>query len=714
MSIVRRFCSGKRRLLLGRRSPVLQSQGEALGYRISPLRGFASTLGNSTAIVRRPTGWLIGPRRRHCETGIRRGRMGSQGKLGVSGSAPPGWCESMASTPSDSWFYIAGERPIGPLSADKLRSAASAGVVCPETMVRKAGWSHWCQAGQVGELFPSRLALPPQWSAPPVSAAPRPTRRSVAPPPLPVPKHGGIRQPSGRGRSARADAQSEEEAVPADRHLHGRRGSAGGLRRAGGRSTGNSAESTDSGGAYRGPGPEKVRGAALPREKPKGQEQGDTDLRIPIMPPDPVVETGYDRTAFEVAASAPTPRGRLDRARFRQMETVGNQAGQPLLRRGVRAARLPGRHRHAAHAEGGASFLATRTPEQAPQLIDTLLERDEFAEYWAMKWGDLLRIKAEFPINLWPNAAQAYHRWVHASHRAEQLPYDQFARELLTSSGSNFRVPAGQLLPRRAEQGHRQRMAQAVALTFMGARAEKWPHGAAGRHGGVLFAGGLQAYRRVERRDRLLRSRRRQSRRQGAGRRFSRIGQAGRLPDRHRAGSPRRDRVRCLPTGCSRRGTRGSPATSSTASGIGCWGAASCRNQTTSGPIIRPPIPNCWPIWSTSWWPAHYDLKHIYRLILNSQVYQLSSSAGSQPPRPEAAAQFAWYPVRRLDAEVLIDAVCQITGTTEEYASVIPEPFTFMPEDQRSIALPDGSITSAFLAICSAARRATPAWHRAQ
>ena len=29
-----------------------------------------------------------------------------------------------------------------------------------------------------------------------------------------------------------------------------------------------------------------------------------------------------------------------------------------------------------------------------------------------MKWSDLLRIKAEFPINLWPNAAQAYHRWI--------------------------------------------------------------------------------------------------------------------------------------------------------------------------------------------------------------------------------------------------------------------------------------------------------------
>ena len=106
-------------------------------------------------------------------------------------------------------------------------------------------------------------------------------------------------------------------------------------------------------------------------------------------------------------------------------------------------------------------------------LIDRLLERDEFADYWAMKWGDILRIKAEFPVNLWPNAAQAYHRWVRAS-IAENKPYDKFAREMLTSSGSNFRVgPVNfyRAIQNRTPEG----IAGAVALTFMGARAESWP-----------------------------------------------------------------------------------------------------------------------------------------------------------------------------------------------------------------------------------------------
>jgi hypothetical protein len=91
---------------------------------------------------------------------------------------------------------------------------------------------------------------------------------------------------------------------------------------------------------------------------------------------------------------------------------------------------------------------------------------------------------------------------------------------------------------------------------------------------------------------------------------------------------------------------------------------------------------------------ARYDLKHIYRLILNSETYQLSSVPGTD--RPEAGANFAYYPLRRLEAEVLIDALDQITGATEQYSSAIPEPFTFVPENQRSIALADASITSPF------------------
>lgn len=58
---------------------------------------------------------------------------------------------------------------------------------------------------------------------------------------------------------------------------------------------------------------------------------------------------------------------------------------------------------------------------------------------------------------------------------------------------------------------------------------------------------------------------------------------------------------------------------------------------------------------------------------------------------------FAAYPVRRLDAEVLADALSYLAADYPEYMSMIPEPFTFLPKGTRTIAIYDGSISSSFL-----------------
>jgi hypothetical protein len=94
---------------------------------------------------------------------------------------------------------------------------------------------------------------------------------------------------------------------------------------------------------------------------------------------------------------------------------------------------------------------------------------------------------------------------------------------------------------------------------------------------------------------------------------------------------------------------------------------------------------------------AHYDLGSLFVLILNSETYQRSAVTPDGAPVPPEA--FAAYAVRRLDAEVLIDAINRISGTSETYSSAIPEPFTYVPESQRAIALEDGSITSSFLEL---------------
>ena len=330
-------------------------------------------------------------------------------------------------------------------------------------------------------------------------------------------------------------------------------------------------------------------------------------------------------------------------------------------------------------------FLQDKAPDKRAALIDRLLARPEYADYWAMKWSDLLRVKAEFPVNLWPNAAQAYHRWIVASLRAN-LPFDQFARELLTANGSNFRV--GPVNFYRAVQNKEPAsIARTVALTFLGERAEKWPAarlaGLAGFFTQLTYKGTGEWKEEIVFFD--------PDKPQPAG-----DAPAAKFPDGTPAAFPRdRDGREVF--------------TAWLVAPQNPWFARVMANRVWSWLLGRgivhepddfradnpPANPALLALLEREFVAARFDVKQLMRFILNSQTYQLSSIARST--QPDAEANFAFYAPRRLDAEVLIDALNQITGTTEKYSSAIPEPFTFVPEDQRSIALPDGSITSAFL-----------------
>ena len=339
-------------------------------------------------------------------------------------------------------------------------------------------------------------------------------------------------------------------------------------------------------------------------------------------------------------------------------------------------------------ADEARTFLLENNRKKRSELIDELLERDEFADYWAMKWGDLLRIKAEFPINLWPNAVQAYHRWIRTC-IDENMPYDRFAREIITASGSNFRKP--QVNFYRATQSNTpEALAQAVALTFMGARAENWPNeslsGMAAFFSQVAYKGTAEWKEEIVFFDTV---------------KASEDAAAGKLakasfPDGTRAQlSANRDPRELFADWLIR--PENPWFARNAVNRIWYW--LQGRGIIHEPDDIRHDNPPCNPDLITylqnELITSGYDLKHVYRLILNSNTYQLSSIPQSDDPKAEAL--LAYYPLRRLDAEVLVDALCQITGTTEEYSSPIPEPFTFIPEDQRSIALADGSITSSFL-----------------
>jgi len=376
--------------------------------------------------------------------------------------------------------------------------------------------------------------------------------------------------------------------------------------------------------------------------------------------------------------------GRIDEIVFQQWKRLGIQPANPasdavFLRRAYLDAigTLPTN-------EAAAAFLRDTDPNKRSALVDRLLARPEFADYWALKWSDLLRVKSEFPINLWPNAVQAYYRWIHTSVR-DNLPYDQFVRQMLVSNGSNFRVP--QVNFYRAVQSKEPRaIAQAVALTFMGTRASAWP---AERLDGMAAFFSQLAYKpTVEWKEEVVY--------------FDSFAKAPAAHPVFPDGKPAR-----IAAGQDPREVFANWLVApenpwfalSAANRIWYWlmGRGIVQEPDDIRPDNPPANPELLAYLEHELIAAHYDLRHLYRLVLDSQVYQLSAIARAD--QAAAAAQFAYYPLRRLDAEVLIDAIDLVTGTNEDYASPIPEPFTFLPEDQHAIGLPDGRIGSAFLEL---------------
>ncbi len=428
---------------------------------------------------------------------------------------------------------------------------------------------------------------------------------------------------------------------------------------------------------------------------------------------------------FETQATS-VPQGRIDALVFSKLEQLGLEP-PPACSDAVFFRRvhldLIGTLPTAAEAR---KFIEDPNPKKRSVLIDGLLEREEAVTYWAMKWGDLLRIKAEFPVNLWPNAAQAYHRWVLASLAANK-PYDQFVRELLTSSGSNFRVgPVNfyRAIQNRTPEG----IATAVALTFMGTRTDTW---SSNRLAGLTVFFSQVGYKPTSewKEEHVF---------------WDPLG-AGAVPGNS---APGKAAVAAIGQGTNSADKLSLPALTNRSPQVATlpdgtqimlppdrdprevfadwlttpenpWFTRNIANRVWSWLLGRgiihepddlrddnPPVnPELLAYLEQELIGVRYDLKHLYRLILNSATYQFSAVPRSTAP--EAEASFASYPLRRLDAEVLIDAINQVTGTTDLYTSPIPEPFTYIPEDLPAIAIADGSITSPFLALFGRSARAT-------
>ncbi|MFT7643252.1 MAG: hypothetical protein ACI9G1_005017, partial [Pirellulaceae bacterium] len=110
-------------------------------------------------------------------------------------------------------------------------------------------------------------------------------------------------------------------------------------------------------------------------------------------------------------------------------------------------------------------FVQDKSPGKRSKLIDELLDSTEFARFWAQKWGDLLRVSRK---QIGMDSVFKYNRWLEFA-VSSNMRYDEFAKQMLTSSGSTRTQPSSNYY-RTAGDTHD--AMETTAQLFMGSRIQ--------------------------------------------------------------------------------------------------------------------------------------------------------------------------------------------------------------------------------------------------
>jgi hypothetical protein len=125
-------------------------------------------------------------------------------------------------------------------------------------------------------------------------------------------------------------------------------------------------------------------------------------------------------------------------------------------------------------AEEYRRFLADRAADKRAKLIDTLLERDEYADLWATKWADWLKIRSDnnSAFGTDRKAAYSYYQWIREQMK-KNAPLDQFVKAQVSGAGSNLQNPPVNLYTMLPQgQFDAKEVAQDVAQVFTGMRVQ--------------------------------------------------------------------------------------------------------------------------------------------------------------------------------------------------------------------------------------------------
>ena len=342
------------------------------------------------------------------------------------------------------------------------------------------------------------------------------------------------------------------------------------------------------------------------------------------------------------------------------------------------------------------AFLDDNRADKRTRLIDALLERPEFVDYWAYKWSDLLLVSSR---TLPSNAMWSYYNWIRSSVAANK-PWDQMAREILTASGNTLANGAANYYVLHKNPID---VTENVAMTFMGfsitcARChnhplEKWTQKDYYQMANLFSR--IAVKNGTERGDLSVYP--------------ARTGEINHprlnlpLAPRPLDGPSLRvdeetDRREFFADWLI------SPDNPFFARALvnRVWKNFLGRGLVEGVDDIRDANPPSNPALLaalTRDFVAHrFEVKHLVRTIMSSTTYQLSST-----PTETNAADLKYhshYIARRLPAEVILDAISQVTG--------VPEHFPGYP-GRRALQLPDAAVDSYFLTAFGRPPRVTAA-----
>jgi hypothetical protein len=357
-------------------------------------------------------------------------------------------------------------------------------------------------------------------------------------------------------------------------------------------------------------------------------------------------------------------------------------------------------------------FLDDKDPKKREKAIDRVLDRAEFTDWWALKWGDLLRINR---TALQEKGMWSFHNWVRAQMR-DNVPMDAFVRDIVTAEGSTFiDGPANFFqIGRTFEE-----WSETTTQLFLGVRigCAKCHHHPFEKWSQDDYYGMAAFFTRIGTK---------------TSQEFGIFGRETVIFIRNtgEATHPRkRVVVKPMPldgdTAVSwddefdRRKRLAdwltAPANKMFARNMAnrFWGYAMGRglvepldDMRATNPASNPELLDAL---ADELVKSKFDLKHLLKTIFNSRAYQLSHHSTPGNKADAANVHFTRYTAKRLTAEQVADGVDFATGTREKYVG--------LPLGTRAIQLPDSEVRSYLLdtfgrparqVLCECERTTTP------